>query len=641
MERDHEEAADEAPERVWQSREVQWSAASGLLLAVGFLVEQVAGNETVAVTLWVAATIAGVRFFALEAFEELWAEREVGIELLMTTAAVTAGALGLWEEAAMLAFLYSISEALEEFTEDRTRGAIRALMDLAPKRVKRLDDAGQATDIAIEDLKSGDRFLVRPGESVATDGEVVDGASSVNESAVTGEAVPVAKAVGSKVFAGTLNAQGALVVEATATEADNTLAKIVQLVTEAQEQKGRSEQFMTRFSRRYSPAVLVLSTTVAVIAGIVTNDWNEALSRAATVLVAAAPCALVISIPVTYIAAMGRGGRRGILIKGGIHLEELAQVEVMALDKTGTITEGNPRLERIETAEGVDADQALRLTAAIEQRSEHPLARAVLDAAHDRQLEVPAVSDFASLTGAGAEATIDGTTYVVGSPALITERNLDLDPFGPVIEQMQDNGATAIALADQDHVLAVLGVADTIRPNAAAAIAEMHRIGVRRVVMLTGDNHRTAAAVARQVGTDEHRADLKPEGKVDAIRQLSNDYGHVAMVGDGINDAPALASAAVGIAMGAAGSDAALETADVALMSDDIAKLPEALQLGRRTRRVVRQNLALSLLILAVLVPGAVLGLLTLPAAVIAHELSELFVISNGARMARGARHDQ
>jgi Cd2+/Zn2+-exporting ATPase len=640
MEREYEEEVGATPERVWQSREVQWSAASGLLLAIGFAVDQITGNGTIAVVLWIVATLAGVRFFAVEAFEEFWTEREVGIELLMTVAALTAGALGLWEEAAMLAFLYSISEALEEFTEDRTRGAIRALMDLAPKRVQRLDAAGKATDITLEELQSGDRFLVRPGESVATDGQVVDGTSNVNEAAVTGESVPVAKSVGSKVFAGTLNARGALVVEATATAADNTLAKIVQLVTEAQEQKGKSEQFMTRFSRRYSPAVLVLSTAVAVVAGIATGDWNEALSRAATVLVAAAPCALVISIPVTYVAAMGRGGRRGILIKGGIHLEELAQVEVMALDKTGTITEGKPRLDRIETADGVDADEALRLAAAIEQRSEHPLARAVLDGAHDRSLDIPAVSSFTSLTGAGAEATIDGAVYLVGSPALMAERNLSLDAFAAIIEDMQDNGATAIVLADLQRVHAVLAVADTIRPTAAAAIAEMHRIGVRHVVMLTGDNQRTAAAVARQVGTDEHRADLKPEGKVDAIRQLSKTFGHVAMVGDGVNDAPALATATVGIAMGAAGSDAALETADVALMSDDIAKLPEALQLGRRTRRVVRQNLALSLLILAVLVPGAVLGLLNLPAAVIAHELSELFVITNGARMARGHRKE-
>jgi len=638
MDHDNDREEEETAEHLWESREVQWSAAAGILLGLGFVAEMVFDQEGLALALWVLATAAGLRFFAREAFEELWNEREVGIELLMTVAAITAGLLGLWEEAAMLAFLYSISEALEEFTEDRTRGAIRALMDLAPKRVQRLDETGQPTEIALDELRVGDRFLVRPGESIATDGTVVDGTSNVNEAAVTGESVPVAKQIDSKVFAGTLNAEGALVIAATATAADNTLAKIVQLVTEAQEQKGKSEQFMTRFSRRYSPAVLALGVVVTVVAGLLGGDWEEALRRGATVLVAAAPCALVISIPVTYIAAMGRGGRRGILIKGGIHLEELARVQVMALDKTGTITEGKPRLDRVVTANGFVEDEALRLAAAIEQRSEHPLARAVLDAARERGLGIPSVSTFTSLTGAGAQATIGGTNYFIGSPALMEERRIDLGALGEVIQQMQDDGATAIVLADDRSIHAVLAVADTIRPAAASAVKELHRIGVRKVVMLTGDNQRTAAAVARQVGIDDYRADLKPEDKVNAIRELSEEHGHVAMVGDGVNDAPALATATVGIAMGAAGSDAALETADVALMSDDIAKLPEALELGRRTRKVVRQNLALSLLILAVLVPGALFGLLSLPAAVIAHELSELFVILNGARMARGGR---
>jgi Cd2+/Zn2+-exporting ATPase len=638
---EHEEDEHEAAEHVWQSREVQWSAAAGVLLAVGFAVEQLTHNEALATGLWVLATLAGVRFFAQEAIEELWHEREIGIELLMTIAALVAGLLGLWEEAAMLAFLYSISEALEEFTEDRTRGAIRALMDLAPKRVQRLDAAGQPTEIALEDLQLRDHFLVRPGESIATDGTVIDGTSNVNESAVTGESVPVPKTVDSKVFAGTLNAEGALVIEATATAADNTLAKIVQLVTEAQEQKGKSEQFMTRFARVYSPAVLALGATVAVVVGALSGDWNDALQRAATVLVAAAPCALVISIPVTYVAAMGRGGRRGILIKGGIHLEELAQVQVMALDKTGTITEGRPRLERIEVGAGMSEPDALRLAAAIEQRSEHPLARAVLEAARERQISVPGLEDFTSLTGAGAEATIEGTRYVIGSPALMRERGLNLDQLDEAIQQMQDNGETAILLADETAVHAALGVADTIRPAATDAIRELHEIGVAKIVMLTGDNQRTAAAVARQVGLDDYRADLKPEGKVAEIRSLSESHGHVAMVGDGVNDAPALASATVGIAMGAAGSDAALETADVALMSDDIGKLPEAIRLGRRTRTVVRQNLGLSMLILAVLVPGALFGLLSLPVAVIAHEVSELIVIGNGARMARGRRNER
>lgn len=630
----HDDDDDEAVEHVWQSRPVRWSAAAGLLTAVGFAIEHWADADPVATALFVAATLCGVRFFALEAIRALWREREVGIELLMTVAAFTAGALGMWEEAAMLAFLYSISEALEEFTEDRTRGAIRALMDLAPKRVQLIDADGRQTEIDLEDLHVGQRFLVRPGESVATDGTVIEGTSSVNEAAITGEAMPISKQPSSKVFAGTLNEQGALVIEATASASDNTLAKIVELVTEAQEQKGSGEQFMTRFSRRYSPAVLLLGIVIAVVGGLA-GDWNEALIRAATVLVAAAPCALVISIPVTYVAAMGRGSRRGILIKGGIHLEELAKIRVVALDKTGTITAGAPRLADSH-ASGVSDDELLRIAAAIEQRSEHPLAQAIVTAASERSVEVPTVSHFNSLPGAGAEATIDGHTYTIGSPALMEARGLELGDLEQKVQTMQDDGATAVLVADGDRILGALGIADTIRPTASDMITRLHDIGVERVVMLTGDNKRTAAAVARQVGLDDFRANLKPADKAREIAAMQAETGHVAMVGDGVNDAPALAAAEVGIAMGAAGSDVALETADVALMADDLSKLPEALELGRRTRAVVRQNLGLSMAILVVLVPGALLGWLSLPIAVLAHELTELVVILNGARMARG-----
>jgi len=632
---DDDDDDEEAVEHVWQSRPVRWSAAAGLLTAIGFIVEHFTSADPVATALFVVATLCGIRFFALEALEEFWKEREVGIELLMTVAALTAGGLGLWEEAAMLAFLYSISEALEEFTEDRTRGAIRALMDLAPKRVQRIDDAGNQTEIGIEELEIGQRFLVRPGESIATDGTVVEGTSNVNEAAITGEALPIAKQPESKVFAGTLNEQGALVIEATASSEDNTLAKIVQLVTEAQEQKGVGEQFMTRFARRYSPAVLGAGVLIAAVGGLAGN-WSDALERAATVLVAAAPCALVISIPVTYVAAMGRGSRRGILIKGGIHLEELAKVQVVALDKTGTITAGTPQVSAVSPTNDLTESQLLGLAAAIEQRSEHPLAQAIVTAARDQSIEVPQVADFNSLPGAGAQASIDGRNYVIGSPALMTARGLALEGLESTVQQLQDDGATAVLLADDKRVLGAIGVADTIRPTATETIRRLHQIGVKQVVMLTGDNRRTAAAVAQQVGVDDFRADLHPADKAREIARMQKETGHVAMVGDGVNDAPALAAAEVGIAMGAAGSDVALETADVALMADDLSKLPEALELGRRTRKVVRQNLALSMLILAVLVPGALFGVLSLPVAVLAHELTELAVILNGARMARG-----
>lgn len=625
----------ETPRRLWQSAAVRWSILSGVLLAVGFVAEQIGDADGWWLTaIFVAATLAGMRYFALEALEELWREHRIDIELLMTVAAFTAGALGLWEEAAALAFLYSISEALEEFTEDRTRGAIRALMDLAPKRVNRLVD-GREEEIDLAELRVGDRFVVRPGEAIATDGVVIEGQSAVNEAAVTGESVPIEKSVDSKVIAGTLNATGFFVAEAAATAEDNTLARIVHLVSEAQEEKGRGEQFMSRFARVYSPAVLALGALVALVGGLATDDWSKWLERAATVLVAAAPCALVIAIPISYVAAIGNASRKGILIRGGIYLEELAQMRVLALDKTGTITQGKPAVVTIKPLNGYSEGQLLSIAAAVEQRSEHPLAHAVMAHANDAGVAIPAVVDFESFTGAGAGATVDGQKVLVVSPSYATKRGIVDRELDGTVPQLQAAGQTAVIVAVDGLPVGILGIADIVRPQAAAAIADLHRIGLNRIVMLTGDNQLTADAIAHRVGIDEVRTELSPEDKSTIVRELTTQYGRVGMVGDGVNDAPALAAASVGIAMGTAGSDVALETADVALMADDLTKLTEALRIGKHTRKIVRQNIVLAIAILVVLVPGALFGALTLPVAVLAHELSELVVIGNGLRLAR------
>ena len=629
------EQAGQPARHLWESREVRWSAGSGLLLAAGFVAGLAGAADLVGTGLYVAATVVGIRFFAVEGLELLARRRVVGIELLMTVAALTAGVLGLWGEAATLAFLYSISEALEEFTVDRARGAIRALMDLAPKRVTRLVPDGGEEIIDVDRLGVGDRFVVRPGQGVATDGVVDEGISAVDESAVTGESIPVEKAPGDLVLAGTLNTSGALVVTTTATSVDNTLAKIVHLVTEAQEQKGHSERLMRRFSRRYSPAVLAGGFLVAVVGGMTTGDWETWMVRAATVVVAAAPCALVISIPVTYVAAMGSAGRRGVLIKGGVHLEELAVMRVLALDKTGTLTGGQPTVTDVQPLDGCNERRLVALAAGVEKRSEHPLARAIVGYAASVGVEPLPSSEFRALVGAGAEATIDGTSILVGSPRMFEERRIDLESISESIKEIQARGDTVVVVADGERPLGFLGIADVIRPNAAEAIRQLHLLGIERLVMLTGDNTLTAAAVAHHVGIDDYYAELRPEDKSETVTALKATYSHVGMVGDGINDAPALAAASVGIAMGAAGSDVALETADIVLMADDLSKLIDAVQIGRRTRRIVRQNLVLSIAILAVLVPGALVGWFTLPVAVLAHELSEFAVIGNGIRTAR------
>jgi Cd2+/Zn2+-exporting ATPase len=477
-----------------------------------------------------------------------------------------------------------------------------------------------------------------------TDGEVVIGQSSVDQAPVTGESVPVEKNVGDTVFAGTINGEGALEVRATKAFADNTIARIIHMVEEAQERKGNSERFIERFGKRYSPAVLAIGILIAILPPLLTDAaWREWIARATVFIVAAAPCALVISIPIALVATLGTAARRGVLIKGGVFVEDLAKVRVVALDKTGTITHGAPEVTDMILLAGspLAAERVLAAAAGIESRSQHPLARAILRYAESRGVTPASITDFRSLTGAGAAARLDsvngGQEVLIGSPALFErELRVSLGEVAADVSRFQMEGKTVIVVGDAGSAWSILAIRDNVRPNAASAIRALHASGVRTVAMLTGDNERTARAIAREVGIDEVYADLTPEDKAGIVRNLTARDGHVAMVGDGVNDAPALAEATVGVAMGAAGTDVALETADVALMADDLDKLVYALRLARRHERVVRQNLALSVIVITVLVVGAVLGQLTLPLAVIGHEMSEFVVIASGLRMLRG-----
>ena len=561
----------------------------------------------------------------------------------MSVAAIVAGLLGQWGEAAMLVFLYSISEAAESYTEERARGAIRALMDLAPKTARVLRD-GQEVQLSIDDLVVGDRFIVRPGEAIPTDGEIVDGASSVNQAPVTGESIPVEKSVGDTVFAATLNGEGALTVVATKTAADNTLARIIQLVEEAQGSKAQTQRFIERFGRRYSPAVLAIGGLIVLVPGLLGFGWAEWLGRATVFIVAAAPCALVISIPIALVAAIGTAGRQGILIKGGVHLERLAKVRVVALDKTGTLTRGVPEVTAVEPSETVSAEELLSVAAALEARSAHPLARAIIHAAEKAGVRVTAANDVQSLTGAGITGTVNGKPQYIGSPELFSglggivatsPSRIDMSAFAAHIESLQSAGNTVVLVGDASQILGIIAIADTSRPNAKAAVSALKDAGIEHVIMLTGDNRLAGNAIGALAGVDEVRADLKPDEKSQAIVALTNEYGPVAMVGDGANDAPALAAAHVGIAMGVAGSDVALETADVALMADDLSKLPYLMQFSGRTWRVIRQNIVLSILVISVLAITALTGALSLPVAVLVHEISEFIVIASGLRLLR------
>ena len=657
----------------WRNPKVLTSAASGVLLLAGWLMGLAGAPEIVSTAIYVVAILTGGYFFGREAIEELIFEREIGIELLMSIAAVVATLMGQAAEGAMLVFLYSISEAAEGYTEEKTRAAIKALMDLAPK-VALVRRDGREEEIPVEELRVGDVFIVKPGQSMPTDGVVIEGRSSVDQSPVTGESIPVEKVEGDLVFAGSINQEGALEVRATKTFADNTISRIIQMVEEAQERKGRSQRFIERFGARYSPAVLFTGILIAVVPPLLLGaPWATWVTRATVFIVAAAPCALVISIPITLVATLGTAARRGVLIKGGVYVEELARVKVVAMDKTGTLTRGEPEVTDVVVSEQLsvtsdqsdkklftdhwllDTDHLLSLAAAVESRSEHPLARAIVRAAQAQSVTVPPVSDFRALRGAGATGRVDGQPVVVGSPDLFAEAVAADGDLRQQIEQLQHAGKTVVLVALVDErpttddqgahspfvvrpssLVGLIAIRDNIRPNARQAIEALHAMGVEKVAMLTGDNERTARAIAGELGIDEVYAGLKPEDKVMKVRELAERYGHVAMVGDGVNDAPALAEATVGIAMGAAGTDVALETADVALMADDLEKLAYALRLARRNQAVVAQNLGLSALVIGGLVVGAVAGWFTLPIAVLGHEISEFVVIGSGLRMLRG-----
>lgn len=629
----------ERPEtpKPWKNPKVLTAVASGVLLLIGWLAARGSAPGALVFGLYFSSLIVGAYYFGREAIEDLIFEREVGIELLMTVAAVVATLMGAAGEGAMLAFLYSISEAAEGYTEEKTRSAVRALMDLAPKTalVRR---NGREVELPVEELVVGDVFIVKPGESIATDGEVLVGSSSVNQAPVTGESVPVEKNPGGAVFAGSLNGEGALEIRATKAFAENTIARIIHMVEEARERKGASERFIERFGKRYSPAVLAIGLLMALVPPLVfAAPWTTWIMRATVFIVAAAPCALVISIPITLVAALGTGARNGVLIKGGVYIEELARVTVVALDKTGTITHGTPQVtDVVPLGTDVAPNEILAVAAGIESRSQHPLALAIVRHAEARHVTPAPITEFRSLTGAGAAARVNGEIAYIGSPVLFEkELGVSLTSATQDIVRLQEEGKTVVVVGDARRAWVLLAIRDNVRPNAAAAIRGLHKVGVRKVVMLSGDNERTAQAIAREVGIDEVHANLKPEDKVARVRELAQRHGHVAMVGDGVNDAPALAEATVGIAMGAAGTDVALETADVALMADDLEKLVYALQLAKRNQRIVRQNLVLSGLVIGVLVIGAVAGAFTLPIAVLGHELSEFVVIASGLRMLR------
>ncbi|MBN8867767.1 MAG: cadmium-translocating P-type ATPase [Solirubrobacterales bacterium] len=616
-----EVSTSEAPARLLAVREIQLAISAGVALIGGIAAELLGAPEPTVTLLFVLALVTGGLTFIPDAVRGLF-RGMLGVGTLMAIAAVGATILGELGEAATLAFLFSISEALESYALTKTRRGLRALLDLVPGRATVLRN-GVETTIDPDELRLGDRLIVRPGERLATDGLIRSGQSALDFSAITGESVPVERGPGDEVFAAAINGGAALEVEVTARTADNSLARIVQIVEEAQERKGRSQRLAERIARPLVPGVLLAAFGIAVV-GSLLGDPTTWIERSLVVLVAAAPCAFAISVPVTVVAAIGAATRSGVLIKGGAALEALSGVRAVALDKTGTLTQNKPRVVEVVSAGKSSSSEVLGLAASLERRSEHPLAEAIIAASPDG----PAADQVEAVPGHGLTGSLDGQSLRLGRPGYVEPGGISAE-----VERLQEAGSTVVLLETDGSLLGAIAVRDELRPEAPAAVARLERLGLR-TAMLTGDNRRTAEALGAEVGVGSVHADLLPTDKVTAIEELQR-QGATAMVGDGINDAPALASADVGIAMGAMGTDVAIEAADVALMGDDLRHLPDTLAHARRAGRIMRQNLLLSGGILVTLIPLAATGALGLAAVVAIHELAEVLVIANGVRAGR------
>ena len=630
--------------------ELIFALASALLWVVGFALEVTTDVDGGVLTgIFIVAGLFGGYFTLREALESV-RNAKFEIDFLMLVAAAGAAALGKWEEGALLLALFSVGHALEGYATGRARSAIEALAGLAPDTavVRR---HGSELEVRVQELRVGDTVIVKPNERIPADGFVVAGTSSVNQAPLTGESIPVDKApvtdlaaaaanpdrvpAVSRAFSGTINGSGQLDVVVTRRSSESTLSKLATMVREAETQASPTQRFTDRFERTFVPVVLALVAVVLFAGPALGSSWSESFYRAMAVLVAASPCALAIATPSAVLAAVARAGQLGVLVKGGGPLENLGTLRAVAFDKTGTLTEGRPRLTDVAPAAGVDDFALLAVAVAVEARSDHPLAEAIVRDGGERLAEraPPTASAVSSITGRGVRASVDGEEVLIGSAALFDATG-GVDPAVlATVDQLQAAGRTIMIVKHGDRFLGALGVMDTPRAAARDAVAALSPVGIRRAIMLSGDHQLVADSVARQVGLTDAWGDLMPEDKVAAIEKLRHEEGKVAMVGDGVNDAPALAHATVGIAMGAAGSDVALETADIALMGDDLTKLPVIIGLSRKASRIIRQNLYLSLGMVAFLIPATIVGFVGIGIAVVFHEGSTLVVVANALRL--------
>lgn len=616
----------------WQNRgKLVMTIISGVFLSLGVGLEWFKIAESAVIPALAVSLVTGGWFIAPRG---LRAARNLALDMnfLMTAAAIGAAAIGEWSEGASAMFLFAVAQLLESFSMDRARNAIKALMDLSPTEavVKR---NGREETVPVAEVGIDETIIIRPGQKIPLDGVVSSGRSAVNQAPITGESMPVDKEAGAEVFAGSINEQGVLEVQVTKLVEDTTLARIIHAVEEAQSSRAPSQTFVDRFSRIYTPAVVAFALLIIIVPPLLGfGSWGEWLYRALAMLVIACPCALVISTPVSIVSGLAGAARGGVLIKGGAHLENAGAVTIIAFDKTGTLTKGKPAVTDVVPLNGMSEDELLSIAASVEQGSEHPLAKAIIAKTSEKIISVPTATDFVALVGRGAKAVVEGKTIYLGNERLSREQNTWNETAENLLRKFESEGKTGVLITNENEPLGAIAIADEIRPEAKQAIQSLKSNGIKKIVMLTGDNLGTAQAVAKQIGVDEFHAELLPDDKVRIIRELEDKGEKVAFVGDGVNDAPALATATIGLAMGAAGTDVALETADIALMSDDLLKLPFAIKLSWRTLSIIKQNIWFSIAIKAIFLILAFFGYATLWMAVASDMGASLLVILNGLR---------
>ncbi|WP_298840813.1 heavy metal translocating P-type ATPase [Clostridium sp.] len=618
-----------------------WKETKSVLLAISAVITVltlIAGwthiglPETLAKVLYGTAVIIGGIFPAKKGLSSLKHGR-LTINTLLIVGAIGATYLGLWEEASLLVVIFSLGEVLESYAVDKARGSIQALISLSPQEATVLRN-GKELRVSIEQVNIDEIVLLKPGEKVSVDGVVVSGISAIDQSSITGESIPVEKHAGDEIYASTLNGRGALEIKVTKLAEDSTLSKIVELVENAQMKKGNAQNFSERFGAIYTPFMFVLAIIMAVVPPVFFGQPFDAwLYRALVVLVVSCSCSLVLSVPIAIVAGVGNAAKNGVLVKGGIHMETAGKVQVVAFDKTGTLTTGKPTVTDVVALEGLSDEKLLKIAGTLEVRSEHPLADVILKLISEKGLELETIDEFMSITGRGAKGMIDGEQYYIGNPRLFKEIGVPVDGHIEQIEHLQDEGKTVILVGNLKQILGMIAVSDQPKENAIKAISKLKKLGIKEIVMLTGDNKVTGEAIGRRLGVDEVRAELLPEDKISAIKALQEGHSTVAMVGDGVNDAPALAQADVGVSMGIAGTDVALETADIALMADDLNQLVYMVKISRKTVSIIKQNIVFSLAVVAFLVITALFGWIPLTTGLILNEGSALVIIANGVRL--------